>query len=98
MKRFIALFVLLSSFVFVSCANQTKNLKAYEYKNATKLMGKSSAEVEATLGKPSDKSLDGRQYYFLQQESSHHPEPHPDLYEFVYANDRLVRIQKGIKN
>ncbi len=57
------------------------------------MKGLSSAQVVEKIGPPSDVQ-GARVFYFLSEESSYHPEPKAQVYEFIYSKDRLVDLRR----
>ena len=60
---------------------------------AQKLMGQNLGAVETSLGSANDRDANGRNFWFLSTDSLNNPSPTPRLYEFIFQNDRLFKIE-----
>ena len=64
---------------------------------ALALKGESAAVVEKKLGPPADLQKGPRKFWFLTRDSKYHPEAKAELYELLFAGDRLVDV-RGAKD
>jgi len=90
MSRSVSVSILASGLLLLALGCATRSGIHY-LQEARELKGLSMVNVEAQLGTPADRQ-GTRLFYFLTEDSMHHPSPTSQLYEFYFENDRLEKI------
>ena len=78
----------------VACATKTRVPRVIE---VLELRGQSYAQVVKAIGEPSDRHPNGATYWFLSEDSKNNPSPTPVLYKVLFADDKLVSIERASK-